>query len=301
MAPALRPRLPEWLRRPLTARSAEKTHAILSGHRLNTVCESAVCPNRNECYSHHTATFMILGDVCTRSCGFCAIKTGRGQTVEADEPERVASAAAQMGLRYVVVTSVARDDLADEGAHHFAETIRALARMIPGVKIEVLTPDFHARRELIAEVAGAGPDVFNHNIESIRRLQSRIRPQAKYERSLEVLRLVKELRPGILTKSGIMLGLGETREEVLETAADLRAQGVDILTLGQYLPPSMDHLPLLQYVTPETFRQMGEEIRALGFREVFSGPYVRSSYHAGETFLNAEAPALPEPGVGLNQ
>ncbi|HTL47048.1 MAG TPA: lipoyl synthase [Verrucomicrobiae bacterium] len=282
-----RTRLPEWLRRPLPARSAEKTHDVLAKNRLNTVCESAVCPNRAECYSNRTATFMILGDVCTRSCGFCAIKTGRGLEVESDEPQRVAEAAREMGLHYIVVTSVARDDLKDEGAGHFRRTIEALKAGIPGCKVEVLTPDFHARVELIQEVLAGGPDVFNHNIETVRRLQGQIRPQARYERSLEVLRLAKSLRPDVMAKSGIMLGLGETRTEVLETAADLKRAGCDILTIGQYLPPSKDHLQLVEYIRPEAFESLAAEIRPYGFREVFAGPYVRSSYHAGETFLKS--------------
>lgn len=288
MVETARKRLPEWLRRSLPERSAESTHDVLAKNRLNTVCESAICPNRAECYAHRTATFMILGDVCTRSCGFCAIKTGRGLTLEQDEPERVASAAAEMGLRYVVITSVARDDLKDEGAEHFMRTIAAVKKSIPGVKVEVLTPDFHARPELIAKVLEAAPDVFNHNMESVKRLQKQVRPQARYERSLEVLRLVKELRPETFTKSGIMLGLGETREEILEVGRDLRSVDCDILTVGQYLPPSKEHLPLLEYISPEVFKSLADELAAYGFRDVFAGPYVRSSYHAGETFLNAK-------------
>lgn len=291
-----RKRLPEWLRRSLPERSAEATHSALTKNRLNTVCESAICPNRSECYSHRTATFMILGDVCTRSCGFCAIKTGRGLPLENDEPERVADAAAEMGLRYVVVTSVARDDLKDEGADHFRRTIAAIHQRIPEAKVEVLTPDFHGRPELIAKVLEACPDVFNHNLESVKRLQKLIRPQARYERSLEVLRLVKELRPSTLTKSGLMLGLGETREEILEAARDLRSVDCDILTVGQYLPPSKDHLPLHEYISPEVFKTLADELRALGFRDVFAGPYVRSSYHAGETFLNSKSMEDPQHG-----
>lgn len=285
-------RLPLWLRRSLPESSAEQTHGILGRHRLNTVCESALCPNRSECYSHRTATFMILGDVCTRSCGFCAIKTGKGMTVEADEPERVAKAARELGLQYVVLTSVARDDLKDEGAAHFAETIRALRSEIPGVRIEVLTPDFHARPELINIIVEAGPDVFNHNIETVERLQRKIRPQAGYERSLNVLRTIKSLsaKSEIYTKSGIMLGLGETLEEVYKTGRDLAQAGCDILTIGQYLPPTRgEHLELVEYVAPEVFARLANDLRPLGFREVYAGPYVRSSYHAGETFLNCES------------
>lgn len=289
MLQASRKRLPEWFRRSLPQKSAQSTHAILDQYRLNTVCESAICPNRAECYSNRTATFMILGDVCTRSCGFCAIKTGRGLSVESDEPERVALAAKEMGLAYIVVTSVARDDLGDEGAGHFAATIRQIKEKIPTARVEVLTPDFHARPELLAVVANAGPDVFNHNIETIERLQKQVRPQAGYERSLQVLRMVKGFNPSVFTKSGVMLGLGETRSEVLQAARDLREAGCDILTVGQYLPPSKEHLDVVEYITPGAFRSLAEEIRGYGFRDVFAGPYVRSSYHAGETFLNCES------------
>lgn len=280
------PRLPSWLRRQLP-QSAERTHEILAKYQLNTVCESALCPNRTECYARNTATFMILGDVCTRSCGFCAIAAGKPLKVEADEPQRVAEAAAALGLEYVVITSVARDEMEDEGAGHFAETVLAVKARIPGVQIEVLTPDFHARRELIAKVVAAGPTVFNHNLETIERLQKEVRPQAAYDRSLNFLKIVKELNPEMTTKSGIMLGLGETREEVLKAAQDLRASGCDILTLGQYLAPSTAHLKVQNYISPEDFQRLADDIKPLGFREVFAGPYVRSSYHAGETFLNS--------------
>ena len=283
-----RRRLPDWLRRKLPDTSAIRTHETLAVNKLNTVCESALCPNRSECYARKTATFMILGDICTRSCGFCAIKTGRGLPVEFDEPERVARAAQDLGLKYVVVTSVARDDLEDEGAGHFAQTILALRKAIADVKIEVLTPDFHARVPLLKTVVMARPDVFNHNLESVKRLQKDIRPQARYDRSLEVLRKVKELDSTISTKSGIMLGLGETEAEVLQTARDLRTVGCDILTLGQYLPPSKDHLALVDYVEPDFFDHLASETKSMGFREVFAGPYVRSSYHAGEVFNAAE-------------
>jgi len=279
-----RKRLPAWLRRKLPDTSAIPTHETLALNKLNTVCESALCPNRSECYARKTATFMILGDVCTRSCGFCAIKTGRGLPVESDEPRRVAAAARDLGLKYVVVTSVARDDLKDEGALHFAQTIEAIRHELPDAQIEVLTPDFHARRELIALVVKARPEVFNHNLETVKRLQKDVRPQAAYERTLEVLRVVKELNPAISTKSGIMLGLGETEEEVLQAARDLRSAGCDIFTLGQYLPPSKDHLQMVEYVAPEVFDRLALQIKSLGFREVFAGPYVRSSYHAGEVF-----------------
>ncbi len=285
-------RLPEWLRRSLPPASAVKTHNTLGKYNLNTVCESALCPNRSECYSRKTATFMILGDVCTRSCGFCAIRAGKGLPVEADEPTRVAFAARDLGLRYVVVTSVARDDLQDEGAGHFAQTIRALRCEIPNVQIEVLTPDFHARRELIQTVVDARPEVFNHNIETVHRLQKSVRPQASMTRSLAVLRMIKELDPARVTKSGIMLGLGETEAEVFEAALALRSVQCDILTIGQYLPPSREHLPLKKYIEPDYFKQLADQIRPMGFKEVFAGPYVRSSYHAGEVFDAASMEAV---------
>ncbi|MDP3919400.1 MAG: lipoyl synthase [Candidatus Omnitrophota bacterium] len=277
-------RLPPWLRRSLPAESSEKTHGILARYGLNTVCESAMCPNRNECYSGGTATFMILGNVCTRRCGFCAVETGRGEELSADEPARVADAASAMGLSYVVVTSVARDDLADEGAVHFAETVKSIKRRIDGVRVEVLTPDFHARRELIKTVVDAAPDVYNHNVETVRRLQREVRVQASYERSLEVLLTAKEINSEIYTKSGLMLGLGETDAECLETGRDLRRVGCDIVTIGQYLQPTQGHVDVVDYVRPERFSYLAEEMKKLGFHDVFSGPYVRSSYHAGESY-----------------
>ncbi|MSR76606.1 MAG: lipoyl synthase [Candidatus Omnitrophica bacterium] len=280
-------RLPEWFRRSVSVYSAEKTHNILERHELNTVCESALCPNRNECYSHGTSTFMLLGNTCTRRCGFCAIPTGKPESVQEDEPARVASAAREMNLEYVVLTSVARDDLKDEGATHFARTVTALKEAIPGVQVEVLTPDFHAREELIQLIVTAHPTVYNHNLESVERFQKLIRPQASYQRSLEVLRTVKRLDASISTKSGLMLGLGETYQEIITAGRDLVATGCDILTLGQYLPPGKDFLPVQEYIHPDTFNQLAVELKELGFREVFAGPNVRSSYHAGETFLNS--------------
>lgn len=230
---------------------------------------------------------MILGSHCTRRCGFCAIETAAGEPVESDEPERVAQAAGALGLRYVVITSVARDDLIDEGAGHFHRCIRAVKERIPGVWVEVLTPDFHARSELIEQVCEAGPTVYNHNLETVRRLQRLVRPQARYERSLEVIRWVKRSFPEIRTKSGLMLGLGESEEEVLEAASDLHEAGCEILTLGQYLRPSEEHLEVVEFIPPEVFRQLADTMRQMGFREVFAGPYVRSSYHAEETFVSA--------------
>ena len=281
-------RLPVWLRRSLPMASAQTTHQILSKYRILTVCESALCPNRSECYSRRTATFMILGDACTRRCGFCAIETGRPREVSGDEPERVAHAAKELALTYVVITSVARDDLRDEGAGHFAETIRAVKKLMPEAEIEVLTPDFHAKRELIQKVLAAGPGVYNHNLETVERLQKKVRPQADFSRSLAVIRTVKELNPKVKTKSGLMLGLGESAEEIRAAARALRSAGCDIMTLGQYLSPGKNFLPVEEYVSPEKFSEWALVLKALGFQEVFAGPYVRSSYHAQETFLKSK-------------
>lgn len=274
-------RLPDWLTirlpRPDTIRQVE---GMMRAKNLHTVCESARCPNLPECWSKQTATFMILGDTCTRSCGFCAIKVGRGLEVSADEPGNVAQAALDMGMKHVVVTSVARDDLADEGAGQFAATIRALHDRIPEVIVEVLTPDFKGKEECVRMVCDARPEIYNHNIETVARLHTIVRPQAKYARTMRLLEMVKEIDPTIYTKSGLMLGLGETREEVLAVLRDLRAVGVDAVTIGQYLRPTMRHLPVVEYVPPTVFKEyeaIGEE---LGFAFVASGPFVRSSYNA---------------------
>lgn len=282
-------RLPLWFRRPIPAGSFHQTSHTLQRYRLNTVCEAALCPNQSECWSRRTATFMVLGEQCTRRCGFCAIETARpSSVVEQDEPDRVAQAAEELGLQYVVVTSVARDDLADEGAEHFYRCIQALKQRIDGVDVEVLTPDFHARRDLIARVCEAEPTVYNHNLETVARLQRLVRPQASYERSLRVMALVRELSPSILTKSGLMLGLGEREEEVLEAAWDLQEAGCEILTLGQYVSPSEAHLDVQEFFPPEVFKRLADTIRQMGFKEVYAGPYVRSSYHAGEIFKSVQ-------------
>jgi len=275
-------RLPPWFRRSIPFGRFHQTSAILNEYRLNTVCESALCPNRSECWSRKTATFMILGSRCTRRCGFCAIETARPEPVDAGEPERLAEAARALGLQYVVVTSVARDDLADEGAEQFYRSVEALKQKILDVEVEVLTPDFHAREELIERVCRAGPAVYNHNLETVRRLQRLVRPQAGYERSLKVIERVKQAFPSIQTKSGLMLGLGETGEEILEAARDLRQAGCEILTLGQYLPPSGNHLALVEYIPIEVFKRLADTMRQMGFAQVYAGPYVRSSYHAEE-------------------
>lgn len=287
-------RFPEWLRRGIPTGSTYPTREVLGELGLNTVCESALCPNRFECFSRRTATFMILGNVCTRRCGFCAISVGRPKPVEEDEPLRVAQAAAKLGLRHVVVTSVARDDLKDEGADAFHQTICAVRDHLPDATVEVLTPDFHGRADLIEHVCDAHPTVYNHNVETVERLNPNIRPQARYARSLQVLRHVKSYDPRILVKSGLMLGLGERLDEVRATLCDLRASGCDLVTIGQYLKPSIGGvhgrktlLEMEAFVPPEIFLELENEARNLGFLEVYSGPYVRSSYHAGETYQNA--------------
>lgn len=281
-------RLPEWFRRQLPRNSSQKTWSTLKKFSLNTVCESALCPNRSDCYSHGTATFMILGNRCTRRCGFCAIETAKPDLVEDDEPQRVTWAAEAMGLRYVVITSVARDDLQDEGAEHFYRCVKSVKEQIAGVEVEVLTPDFHAHESLIGRVCEAEPTVYNHNLETVARLQRQVRPQAGYDRSLKVINFVKINFPKVMTKSGLMLGLGETQEEVLEAAGDLREAGCEILTVGQYLAPSEKHLPVVEFIPPEVFESLADRIRQLGFSQVYAGPYVRSSYHAAETFLGIE-------------
>lgn len=247
---------------------------------LHTVCESARCPNLPECWSKKTATFMILGDTCTRSCGFCAIKVGKGLELDPFEPLNVAKATAELGLKHVVVTSVARDDLPDQGSTQFAKTIKALHRELPNVIVEVLTPDFKGDEECIRRVCEAQPEIYNHNIETIARLHTIVRPQAKYARTMRVLEMVKEIDPNIYTKSGLMLGLGETQEEVVRTLQDLRNIGVDAITIGQYLRPTMKHLPVVEYIHPDVFKEYEKIGEEMGFAFVASGPFIRSSYNA---------------------
>jgi lipoyl synthase len=275
-------RLSSWLKRKLP-RGNENffTHHLLRELRLETVCENARCPNRPECYARRTATFMILGNVCTRPCGFCSVAKGSPDELEEDEPERVALAAARLGLRHVVITSVTRDDLPDGGADHFHRCILAVRRRT-GAAVEVLTPDFLGQAEAIDRVLEAGPDVYNHNMETVPRLYRKVRGRADYQRSLDLLARVKQRRPEIVTKSGLMLGLGESTEELLDVLVDLRAVNCDTLTLGQYLAPTLKHVPVQRYVPPEEFDFLAERARKLGFRQVASGPFVRSSYHADE-------------------
>jgi len=274
-------RLPRWLKRPLPQAGMAFTSDVISDLRLETVCESAKCPNRTECWSQKTATFMIGGNVCTRPCGFCSVPKGKTERLELDEPERVAEAAARLGLKYVVLTSVTRDDLPDGGADHWYRTVLAV-RELTGAQVEVLTPDFLGNRNAISRVIASRPDVFNHNTETVPRLYHRVRRNAEYQRTLDLLKQIKDEAPDMPTKSGLMLGLGETREELLDVFADLRGVGCDMLTLGQYLQPTPDHLPVERYVPPEEFDEVGEQARKLGFSMVASGPFVRSSYHAGE-------------------
>ncbi len=275
-------RLPEWLRRPIPAAGGVSfTRSLVEELGLETVCESARCPNRSECWTRRTATFMILGDVCTRPCGFCAVKRGRPEAVAIDEPDRLAEACHRLGLRHVVITSVTRDDLPDAGAEHFARCIEAV-RGRTGATIEVLTPDFDGRTDRIDRVLAARPEVFNHNLETVARLQQQVRRKSRYDVSLSVLAHAKRTRPEIFTKSGLMLGLGEQTEEVIEAMADLRSIGCDYLTIGQYLQPSPGHLPVVRYLPPAEFDELGRVARELGFADVASGPFVRSSYHADE-------------------
>ncbi|HEY0980981.1 lipoyl synthase [Schlesneria sp.] len=276
-----RQRLPKWLKRPLPQAGMQFTTNVIADLRLETVCESAKCPNQTECWSQKTATFMILGNVCTRPCGFCSVLKGKTETVQADEPARVAEAAERLGLKYVVITSVTRDDLPDGGAEHFYQCVLAV-RERTGARVEVLTPDFRGDRDAIHRVIESQPDVFNHNTETVPRLYHRVRRNARYQRTLDLLKQIKDEAPQMVTKSGLMLGLGETRDELLEVCTDLRNVGVDMLTLGQYLQPTPEHLPVERYVPPEEFDEIGQQMRQLGFTMVASGPFVRSSYHAGE-------------------
>jgi len=277
--------LPDWFKRPLPKGGATlPVRRIVADLGLNTVCESAKCPNLNECWSHKTATFMVLGNNCTRRCYFCSVPKARPDPVDADEPRRVAEATRRLGLRHVVVTSVDRDDLPDKGAGHFAAVIRALRSARDDLSIEVLTPDFKGRLESADEVAAAGPDIFNHNVETVPRLYRDVRPGAVYEGSLNLLSRVKRVAPDILTKSGLMVGLGETDAEVLDVMRDMHAAGVDILTLGQYLRPSDREVPVDRYVTPGQFAALTKQGRAMGFLGVYAGPFVRSSYNAGAVY-----------------
>jgi len=290
-------RLPAWARKgnPL-APAARPLRVLLREERLVTVCEEARCPNLSECFARGTATFMLLGDRCTRRCGYCAVATGRPLPADPGEPARVAEAAARLCLRYVVLTAVARDDLSDGGASQFAATVEAVRARLPEAQVEVLTPDFKGDRAALRTVLASRPDVFNHNVEMAPRLFPALRPQGDYARSLALLRDARTARPGQVTKSGLMLGLGETDTEVRQVLTDLRGSGVGIVTLGQYLRPTRDHAPVARYVPPSQFERWGEEARALGFASVYSGVFVRSSFNAEEVFHGAASAPPPTAG-----
>lgn len=276
---------PIWIRARWPANiELNATWEILKELNINTVCLSAFCPNIGDCFSRKTATFLILGPTCTRYCRFCAVTKGNPAPVDPMEPKRIAKAAVRLGLRHVVITSVTRDDLPDGGAEHFCETILSIREVFPNATIEVLTPDFGGKKEAIKKVLSVSPNIFNHNIETVPRLYPKVRPLASYQRSLKLLQLVKEIRPGIITKSGIMLGLGENEKEVIAVLKDLRSVGCDIVTIGQYLQPSPAHLPVHTYLAPETFSKLESIAKGLGFLHVSSGPLVRSSYHADNFF-----------------
>jgi len=279
--PEPRVRKPEWLKaRVPGGEQYAELRRLIDARKLHTVCEEARCPNMGECWNSGTATFMILGDTCTRSCGFCAIKTGRAYTVDLDEPARVGEAVGLMNLKHAVVTSVNRDELFDGGAGIFASTIQEIRKRLPACRVEVLIPDFQGSEEALNIVLDAQPDILNHNTETVPRLYKTVRPQAQYMRSLEVIERAKAR--GFTTKSGVMVGLGETNDEILETMSDLHEAGCDILTIGQYLQPTSAHLPVLRYVHPDDFLMFKEKGLAMGFRYVESGPLVRSSYHAAQ-------------------
>lgn len=288
-------RIPEWLTIKVPrSRDIGRVEDLMRGERLVTVCEEARCPNLGECWSKGTATFMVMGDTCTRSCRFCAVKTGRGLPLDPDEPRRVGLAARSLNLKHVVVTSVNRDELPDGGANHFAAVIAALREHQPSATAEVLTPDFRGRRFAIEIVCRARPDVFNHNVETVPRLYRTVRPQAKYERSMDFLRTIKEIEPSIYTKSGIMLGLGETEDEVTQVLSDWKDAGVDAVTLGQYLKPGKGYLDVVEYLHPTRFDHYKQIAEEMGFLYVASGPFVRSSYNAidfSDKFLRPESAA----------
>ncbi|MEX2460293.1 MAG: lipoyl synthase [Paenibacillaceae bacterium] len=282
-------RKPDWLKIKIqTNDTVNVLKSMMRERKLNTVCEEAKCPNIHECWSNRTATFMILGKICTRACRFCAVTSGLPNEIDFAEPGHVAQSVMDMGLRHVVITSVARDDLADEGSSVFAQTIHAIRKLNPLTGIEVLIPDFGGRKELLQIVMDAKPDILNHNLETVARLSDQVRSKAKYQRSLQLLRNAKEIIPGQKTKSGIMLGLGEMLDEILQTMRDLREADCNILTVGQYLQPTVKHLQIRKYYTPDEFKAIKVEGMAMGFSHVESGPLVRSSYHAHEQVKQAE-------------
>lgn len=281
-------RRPEWLKpSPLNPATLTKMGRLMRGLKLHTVCESAQCPNRAKCFAEGTATFMILGDICTRNCTFCAVTKGKPLPLDPEEPEHVVAAVKRLGLHYVVLTSVTRDDLPDGGASHFAQTIEAIHKYAPSIMVEVLIPDFSGSLSALQTVIDAYPAVLNHNVETVPRLYHEVRPKANYQQSIELLKQAKCLDNGLLTKSGLMLGLGETRQEVIEVMVDLRQVSCDLLTLGQYLQPSLKHHKVVRYIPPEEFEEYQNAGREMGFTSVISGPLVRSSFHAAEAYLLA--------------
>ena len=287
---------PEWLRRKLPdPEPLNRMRNLLERHGLNTVCQGALCPNQGECFGQGTATFLILGKTCTRNCAFCAIPTeARPPAPDPDEPRRIAGAAAELGLKHVVITSVTRDDLEDGGASHFARTVGALKESHPEIVVEVLIPDFQGSEAALKKVMDSRPDILNHNLETVPRLYPGVRPQAGYSRSLELLKRAKVISPGGITKSGLMLGLGEEKEEILGVMADLREVSCDLLTLGQYLRPSGRHHPVVRYVPPEEFEELRAGGEKMGFKAVFSAPLVRSSFHAAEIFKKTIDPQISQ-------
>ncbi|MBW8308364.1 MAG: lipoyl synthase [Candidatus Paracaedibacteraceae bacterium] len=288
--PSISQRKPDWIRvkAPISA-GYHETATLMRDLKLNTVCEEAACPNIGECWEKKHATVMILGDICTRACTFCNVKTGRPDLLDPHEPQRVAEAVAKMGLAHVVITSVDRDDLDDGGADHFARVIRQIRLFSPGTTIEILTPDFQRKEGAVEKIVAARPDVYNHNLETVPRLYSEVRPGARYFHSLRLLEKVKELDPSIFTKSGLMVGLGETKSEIYQVMDDLRAANVDFLTIGQYLQPTPKHHPVMGYITPEEFDSYATMARGKGFLMVSASPLTRSSYHAGDDFVKLRA------------
>jgi len=278
-------RKPEWMRVRLSSTAhLNKVKNLLDSYQLNTVCEAANCPNRLECFGSKTATFMILGKECTRHCKFCNVTSNPPEEVMKNEPQNVAKAISELGLKHAVITSVTRDDLKDEGAEHFYQTVIEIRKLNPKTSIEVLTPDFNGKRELLNRVIDSNPDVFNHNIETVRSLYESVRPEADYDQSLEVIRIIKDINPKMTTKSGIMLGLGETEDQVIQTLSDLRDAGCDIVTIGQYMQPSKEHIEMVEYIHPDMFKKYEGVAYELGFLAVASSPLVRSSYKALESY-----------------
>ena len=295
MTPTSIQRKPDWIRvKAPVSKEYQETASLMRTHKLNTVCEEAACPNIGECWAKKHATIMILGDVCTRACTFCNIKTGRPDQLDPHEPERVGEAVGKMGLSHVVITSVDRDDLDDGGATHFAQTIQAIRSAAPNTTIEILTPDFLRKEGAIEIVVAAKPDVYNHNLETVPRLYSEVRPGARYFHSLRLLDQVKKIDPTLFTKSGIMVGLGETKTEVYQVMDDLRAANVDFITIGQYLQPTPKHHPLIDFITPEEFSEYASMARGKGFLVVAASPLTRSSYHAGDDFAKLKEARLKQ-------